>query len=134
MALKDDLNNLKDGFDDINDLASGAESSFRDIAQEIKKISRDSVDFKNTFKIAAELTKDLEKSAKELAQTDKETIKDRASINKLSRDAAKLNKSRANLESKIRVLRSRTKNATEEEQKILEDESLPVYCVTIICR
>jgi outer membrane murein-binding lipoprotein Lpp len=120
MALKDDLNNLKDGFDDINDLASGAESSFRDIAQEIKKISRDSVDFKNTFKIAAELTKDLEKSAKELAQTDKETIKDRASINKLSRDAAKLNKSRANLESKIRVLRSRTKNATEEEQKILE--------------
>tara|TARA_R110000851_G_scaffold144248_2_gene283360 strand:- start:219 stop:2624 length:2406 start_codon:yes stop_codon:yes gene_type:complete len=120
MAIGDDLKNIKEGLKETNDAGTELRAIFRDIGGALKGLARDSQDFSSSIKDASSTQTDLANSAKELAKFTKEDLKDAKRIKDFKSKAVGLDKTRAALESKIRVLKSQQVNATKKEKAILD--------------
>jgi len=120
MALSDNLKNVNDEIKKINDLGTEFKSVYTDIGDALKGLSRDSQDFSAGIRDAAKLSADLAKSAQELAGFTKEDLKDRRRAQDFVKKQQALLSKQAQLESKIRVFKQQTVNATKKEKAILD--------------
>ena len=120
MALSDNLKNVNDEIKKINDLGTEFKDVYTDIGDALKGLSRDSQDFSAGIKDAAKLSADLAKSAQELAGFTKEDLKNKQKVNDFVRKQQALLSKQAQLESKIRVFKQQSINATKKEKAILD--------------
>jgi len=120
MALSDNLKNVNNEIKKINDLGTEFKDVYTDIGDALKGLSRDSKDFSAGIRDAAKLSADLAKSAQELAGFTKEDLKDRKRAQDFVKKQQNLLSKQAQLESKIRVFRQQSVNATKKEKVILD--------------
>ena len=119
MAFSDNLKNSAEEIKRLNDLGTEFQAIYGDIGTILNGLAKNSQDFSSAIKDSGALSKDLSKSAQELAKFTKEDLADRKARQKFDAKSQELTKKRANLESQIRVFRSKIVNATDEEKEIL---------------
>jgi hypothetical protein len=119
MALDDNLKNAGDEIERLNDLGTEFSNVYGDIGKKLKDLAKSSDDFGGGIKDAVKLSQNLAQSAQELAKFTLDDLKDRKKSNDFIKKANILSARRSQLDSQIRVFREQSKNATAEEQAIL---------------
>ena len=120
MALKDNLKGSTEEIQKLNDLGTDMRDIYSDIGKALGGLARDSKDFAGAISDASKIQADLGKSAENLSKFTKEDLKDRKRLVAFNKQAVDLDKTRAALESKIRVLKAQQVNATKQEKAILD--------------
>jgi hypothetical protein len=120
MALKDNLKGSTEEIQRLNDLGTDMRDIYSDIGGALKGFARDSKDFASAISDASKIQNDLAKSAENLTKFTKEDLKDKKRLAAFNKQAVDLDKTRAALESKIRVLKAQQVNATKKEKAILD--------------
>ena len=98
------LNEVLDNMKAINDEATNADSTFRNIGNQLKNLARDSKTYKGEIEGASAANTRLISSAKTLSQITKDDLRDKEKMKKFDKAREKLLSNRASLESKIRTL------------------------------
>lgn len=120
MALGDDLKNLDKDLRNLNRQGAEFQNAFKAIETALKGIARDSNDFGDAIKNAAQTSSQLAKQADALSKFNKENLKSTKDRKSFEEKSNKILAERTKLEAQIKTLKGLALNATKQEKALLD--------------